>query len=533
MDDVASRPRLLDREKAVPPQEAPISPRSKDAEPQLLFLLSGAAATATLVAVALTVSVYLINRRRKDNDETKGAFCCPAQAAQLFAYVNTSFKPCKNLFAHVCSNAIRYGTSKHHAQDSELVHALVTGLIRKGVETRDAGQFLTAYYKSCVGTIPHRELFLTTLASALIRNAVESPGKLDTRGALRYMITASAKYNLPSAIFVAFRPYTSTISLKVIPICGISGVFSDAVAATTKVLKEYVNTTEVAQQGVASLQQDVCLSGVRGHDATYTMPSRRDAFNREVWDIGDLEVGLSSVDYSLQDLRSVEVTKVQPIRLIHDLIAAVKKVPNGFAAATMTTFLVSHSVARAAMGFYRAYGTSSQILFQNLSRVAVARPSPIFAENLLRGRAYNIDVNRERMRGVRDHSVVTYATLKFLGERHLIIPASIYGYIYTGPGNNQLPNATVLGQLLAEGLWLMVLYGIEWRPQTSANINRFAECFVRNYLDGNDASSPEAVEALSIRALGMSSVARALERPGWYTVRVAWSVWRLSHAQFF
>ncbi|KAK8769212.1 hypothetical protein V5799_014321 [Amblyomma americanum] len=607
MEDVSNRPRFLERQTAVPAPEAPFSPRSKDAARELLFLVSGAAVTAAVVTIGLTVSVLLINRRRTDSGETEDAFCCAGQAAELITYVNTSFKPCKNFFAYVCSVAIRYGHSMRHDQDAELVHALVTGLIPKGMrhETRDAGNFLTAYYKSCVGAIPHREHFLTSLASAFVRSAVESPGQLDTRRALGYMITVSAKYDLPSAIFVSFRPYRSAISLKGIPLCEIGELFSDAVAATAKILKEYVNTTEAAQQDVVSLEQDLCQSAVHGDEETYTMPSGRETFNREVWSIGDLEVGLSSVGYSLQDLRFVEVVKVQAIRLIHDLIAAVSGDAGDPGVAKMTAYLVSHSVARAAMGFYRAYGTSAQALFQvcmssvkvmtnawykftsevfttgekdaeaiamfafvkravysdcesssffeaedadrlkaffkdlslitpnNVSRVVVPRPSPVFAENLLKGRAYNIDVNRERLRGLRGLRSITYAAVEFLGERRLIIPAAVYGHIYTSSGDNQLLNAAILGQILAEALWVMVLYGMEWKPETSANIDRFTECFVRNYLESDDTFSPENVEALSVRALGISSVARALEGSGWHTARVAWNIWRLSHAQFF
>ncbi|XP_077488066.1 uncharacterized protein LOC144098952 [Amblyomma americanum] len=64
------------------------------------------------VACALVWVVLSLPPRPGRKNTTQNTFCCPEEAAQLFAVIDREHSPCKDFFAHVCKNAIKEGVVK-------------------------------------------------------------------------------------------------------------------------------------------------------------------------------------------------------------------------------------------------------------------------------------------------------------------------------------------------------------------------------------------------------------------------------------
>ncbi|KAK8784475.1 hypothetical protein V5799_009164 [Amblyomma americanum] len=64
------------------------------------------------VACALVWVVLSLPPRPGRKNTTQNPFCCPEEAAQLFAVIDKEHSPCKDFFAHVCKNAIKEGVVK-------------------------------------------------------------------------------------------------------------------------------------------------------------------------------------------------------------------------------------------------------------------------------------------------------------------------------------------------------------------------------------------------------------------------------------
>ncbi|KAH7961214.1 hypothetical protein HPB52_005843 [Rhipicephalus sanguineus] len=167
---------------------------------------------------------------------------------------------------------------------------------------------------------------------------------------------------------------------------------------------------------------------------------------------------------------------------------------------------------------------------QSRASVPVPNATQDFTQNLLRGRRFNIDVYAALLSQLAAGSAARYRDLFFLGGRYILLSPSVYDFIRTASPNSLLPNMAILGQLLAESLWGMALSYANWKPKTKTNIFNFGTCFIERYLDNANISHKYQVLYTS---LGMSTVVRALNWSDWHVMHTAWSLWRLSHAQFF
>ncbi|KAK8776186.1 hypothetical protein V5799_030470 [Amblyomma americanum] len=171
-------------------------------------------------------------------------------------------------------------------------------------------------------------------------------------------------------------------------------------------------------------------------------------------------------------------------------------------------------------------------LSANYSHVAVPKPAPHFADNLLRSRAYDFEVGREALHGLQDGDILRYQKVTFIALKTLRLPAEDYYYIPNTTKNSWLPKMATVGRLLAEAMWHVILNEIKWSPAATANIKRLRTCFLNSY--NLSASRGLKLGKLISTALGLSSVLNAMGgRPDWLTVRPAWSLWKLSHAQLF
>ncbi|KAH9364258.1 hypothetical protein HPB48_011579 [Haemaphysalis longicornis] len=163
----------------------------------------------------------------------------------------------------------------------------------------------------------------------------------------------------------------------------------------------------------------------------------------------------------------------------------------------------------------------------------VPKPQHNLAENLLRARAYEFEITRLRSWGLSSANILHYGPAKLSDGRRYELPATFYrGIDGARSGNLKIPEMADLGRLVAESLWHFVLYGRSWSPKTAANIRRLEACHQGNAF--RPITNRAAAANLTVRILGLSSVLRALNRTkDWYTEKLAWSLWHLSHAQFF
>ncbi|KAK8765829.1 hypothetical protein V5799_031560 [Amblyomma americanum] len=166
------------------------------------------------------------------------------------------------------------------------------------------------------------------------------------------------------------------------------------------------------------------------------------------------------------------------------------------------------------------------------SRISIAVPnaSDSLGENILRGNSYLFLVQKEREENLTDVRRVVYEEVTFLGERQLLLSSTIYGYIRAGSSDYELPNNARVGRLLAEAIWHMALVKMNWSSKSRDNINRFKKCFPENKL--GDIKT-DLTNNLVVIVLGLSSVVKTLNRSDWEMLKHAWSLWRISNAQFF
>ncbi|KAH7945249.1 hypothetical protein HPB49_008662 [Dermacentor silvarum] len=167
---------------------------------------------------------------------------------------------------------------------------------------------------------------------------------------------------------------------------------------------------------------------------------------------------------------------------------------------------------------------------ESRASIPVPKATQDFAVNFFKGRRFNHEVTIARLSKVSvTVTSVLYRDLRFLGDRYILLPPTVYDFIRTGP-NSLLPNMAILGQRLADSLWSMAAYFVKWEPRTRNNIRNFSACFYDTYT--NNAKLSRKFQVL-YASLGMSTILIALNWTNWHTVQHAWSLWTLSHAQFF
>ncbi|KAL1471809.1 hypothetical protein MTO96_023466 [Rhipicephalus appendiculatus] len=156
-----------------------------------------------------------------------------------------------------------------------------------------------------------------------------------------------------------------------------------------------------------------------------------------------------------------------------------------------------------------------------------------FGENLLKAYAFEVKIAAARLSALSATRTFHHRDVLIVEDRYIVLSPASYSYIRTGPpSKSHLPNMALLGQLLAESLWGVALHLINWKSKTAANIGRLQECFAENYFKDFPLDDIDAREVI-IAALGLSTVLKALNSTEWHVTKPAWSLWKLSEAQFF
>ncbi|KAH7974623.1 hypothetical protein HPB49_017480 [Dermacentor silvarum] len=164
------------------------------------------------------------------------------------------------------------------------------------------------------------------------------------------------------------------------------------------------------------------------------------------------------------------------------------------------------------------------------SAVPIPKGTESFGENVLRGRAYGFEVVKRQLASQTGGTLYHYGEVEFPSEKWLRLSSIIYKDLSPGSGERSLPHYSMVGALLADALWYMVLELVKWSSRTRASIKALKRCFAQSYPGGND---PRAAYSLAIRTLSLMSTLKALNMTDWYGSKVATNTWRVSHAQFF
>ncbi|KAH6931605.1 hypothetical protein HPB50_025673 [Hyalomma asiaticum] len=567
-----------------------------------LFVGSALAAASLVMFIAITViSVYLAHRHqrsRKPTDAGGRSFCCADEFEKIARYVNMSLDPCDDFFSYVCSNAIKYAVSENAVVRSELHRAVTTGVMPENAPMRQAGQFLRLYYKTCVETISKRHSFAFAVGNAFLRNEAHLLRDVDHRKAMTFIMVSALKYRLRSCIALSYK-LGRTLRMEIDTICNQERRFLDYLNATVEALRE--NGDALATTGrthvVASLLCDKFRKVTQGVTTYY--PKNLDMFDLQVWNVEDLEAGLSEHGFKLQDVANIIVLGVGEIRVLynffsqeggsstkaayllwHTIVSGLEEFsvddstysPQVFSICTnslhkmpelwslfqaevltnhekdMTARHVFATIKDAVHGrlvngtlieaedidmvhsFFRNVTLWTPMSASNAS-VPVPKASADFADNLLRGRAYDVGANIARVSSIRARNTNSYRDVLLINHRYLLLSSFTYNFVFPGSTNFHLLNMAVLGQLFAEILWVLTFYAIPWQQKTASNLRNFTACFNKVYLKNSIDFLWES--SVLFTALGLSTVVKAVNLSDWHTVKPAWSLWRLSHAQFF
>ncbi|KAH6932686.1 hypothetical protein HPB50_008731 [Hyalomma asiaticum] len=579
--------------------------------PRHRWFLAAAVLLATVTFVVVTVSLSLLltrrlSRLRRATVPGEQAFCCPEDAREMSSVVNASISPCRDFNGRVCNTVIEFRLWKRATQQAELERIMITGFFPSGAHKGEAGRFLTAYYKSCVETLPRRQSFVRGLAAALTRATRQLLTTPDSRNAFLYAMLVPLKYGIASVFDVEFNPSGSYLAMRVILRCEAGSDYPDIVDASVDALADVANVS-VTPQEVHELTARVCsriaAMPVRAFfSKQYRFASDdADAFNQTVWDVTDLRFALRTLGYLVNSETSILVHHVQEVRAIFDVYGArgggghlggkaalllsqsvedgmwqFYDTPNGswpgvFDVCTQSVRLIGNIWAKFVAELKGHPGkldrmraifkrvkdavhrdVSSSPVFEaeeaqnvahffddvsletpwtdaGLLAVAVPEPTHVFTEDLLKARAYNFQVYRARFRISGGDRPID--RLFYVGHRYMFLSAAMCDFVRVGSGpSSEIPNMAVLGMLVAESIWRMVLSDQEWTLSTRSSIRRLFKCYVDNY--GNDTNNWSYLTSVS-RTLGLTSVLNAFDRSDWNTLRAAWSLLSMSHGELF
>ncbi|KAK8769346.1 hypothetical protein V5799_014190 [Amblyomma americanum] len=579
---------------------------TKNSRRRLLFLSCVLVISAVVFVAIASLAVYFIKRwstQRGSVDAGGNFFCCPDDAEDVARFVNATINPCRNFFAHVCTDVIKHGLWRQLERREQLAKIMVTGFLPKALQKVEAAGFIIAYYQSCLKAIPNRDIFLYSIATKLAANHRDLLRRPNTTNALIYAAAASVKYKLPSILDFFYYPLIPRIFMKAKDRCR-NDTFSWHLASfCLKALKDEFDA-EITLQELSGMHAKICrkFATLSYVETQYSAAQESGAFNRDVWDLKDLRAALAAIGFSAGKELEINIAGGSKIRVLHDLFSTDEY---GGTDVVKAAYLLWLSVASSAEQFYASYDGSWPQVFQvcndsletiseiwdlftaeilttsqkdeqaivtfaavkkavfwdcrrswlfegedaarleshfkefalltptasSTMPVALPKPTPDFAENLLRGRAFNFEAFRARLWGLQDAQVFDTGIIRVVGGRYFLLPAFFYDAIRPSSPASQLANMAALGWLVAESMWSVVLYGIVWNAKTDANLQKLRACFVRTYLSSD--RNPQLTNATVAASLALTSLLSAFHRPDWNTTRTLFSTLKMSHGQLF
>ncbi|KAH7934042.1 hypothetical protein HPB49_020776 [Dermacentor silvarum] len=178
---------------AIPPTAAPRNKRRRTFG--AVVGISCALSISVAVVALIWFSVRLVAKRRNDTGLWDTPFCCPREAAKLFAVIDHQAAPCEDFFAYVCRNANdQEFTLQNEAYDIlwNIRAHIITGTSNYGVKAAAA---LQAFYTSCITEIWQPDLRLRDTLAAVLEIA-NTTKRMSHAQFLRFALEVQIRYHL-------------------------------------------------------------------------------------------------------------------------------------------------------------------------------------------------------------------------------------------------------------------------------------------------------------------------------------------------
>ncbi|KAH7974942.1 hypothetical protein HPB49_021888 [Dermacentor silvarum] len=458
------------------------------------------AAFLVLSTVIVSLGAYLTKRQGRIEVPSSGGgrpFCCPHEAELMARFVNWTVSPCDDFFAYVCSRA-EGGPSGDIDEDSELQRAVITGVMPADVPMSRVARFLTAYYQTCVRTIARYDYFSSSLANAFLRDTGDLLRKANSREAMTFNAIVSMRYSFPGVIdvsykierercaaafesFVVWRQGTmsqpmaaallikkfgiskileaamSTLgfSLKDVPVITVQGL------KEIRLLYEMFNGNESPGSKAAYLLWHAVVSGVEEFnvpegefspflfetcgESLFTLHAVWDLLRVELLTSGEKDAQARNIFATIKDTAHKHF-KESPLFDAEDL----DELEEFFKKVVLVT------------------PTSV-----NKAPIPVPEATQDFAQNLLKANAFEVTISAARLSTLSATRMYTYRDVSIVEDRYILLSPTSYSYIRTDTASeSHLPNMALLGELLAESLWIMALNIMKGKSKTVAKMKR-------------------------------------------------------------
>ncbi|KAH7933926.1 hypothetical protein HPB49_019318 [Dermacentor silvarum] len=315
--------------------------------------------------MVILLSIYLgIWQHRQGHaiDEYQQPFCCPREAQQTLRYVNTSVNPCYNFFEYVCSNVIKFRNWQDTNMQSELDHIVFTGAMPPGIERSPAGDFLIAYFRSCVKKVASFHDFVSDIAYTLVRKETSLLNRMDRKKAFAYATTVAAKYQIFTAFYVVYDNLSAGLIIVYSGICTDNEDVSYAIAASVVAINVGLNvrmSTERVLEFKATICGQTYLTEMQIKNYTAANHSN---FYKQVWRIEDLQAGLDSIGYSLSKAQYITAYGADRLARMHHILSTVEN--SAIEEGVIAAYFLWHSVLSITTGFYASNDSTPQFVLK-------------------------------------------------------------------------------------------------------------------------------------------------------------------------
>ncbi|XP_065300535.1 uncharacterized protein [Dermacentor albipictus] len=594
---------------AISPAPAPQSKRTRTA------IAAGGVSCALSLSVAAFVIIWLSARltamRRNDTVLRETPFCCPREAAELFAVIDNQAAPCEDFFAYVCKNAVgQYVTQRNVEHDVlwDIDAHILTGTSNYSVKAAPA---LQALYTSCVTEIWQPDLRLRDTLAAVFEIA-NTTKRMSHAQLLRFALEVQTRYDLAFYFSVYDDHGDIYFTRNLLRVAAFRHFCDDACYSTVLSAFNAHFGANLTKEQIAAWEQlftddhtqpdfiawDEISAVFGGMEAEQFKAILREFFTYV--DTANSVIVLSKPELFADIARFWNVAN-QPLSLCHALIvvalSALEWIVFGDAAlnspglrsadvcelhlrgnqqlwrATYVAALTSPDKDRQLRKIFEAtrqsfvrYEPLRQLVatgndtanFEDLMRsLTLMLPGDLvlpemavpalnnsgFVRNIFRLTSFEYDVRVEKER--RGMPALAESFLESAAERMLFVnkstlyvTAPAYTWLSAGTANPLLADAPVIASRMAYWMWRNVRDWSGWSTRTQSALHSFQECVQKSerlsmydYKDDLFALTMGLRIAASVAA--SSTAGGDPARTEWFRTKLAWSLYRMSEAQFF
>ncbi|KAH7937555.1 hypothetical protein HPB49_013007 [Dermacentor silvarum] len=196
------------------PRSLPVSPASPTSPaytlpscgqvPAKAIVVSAGAVASLLFAFTLVWLAFAKHSFQRSKNTTDASFCCPNEAAQLYAVIDDGVSPCRDFFAYVCMRAIQERVIASGFSLDALGRISANILKGTGNFTSPAAKALHGYYTSCLSEVWQKDLRQQHVTSFVVGMANATSGKMTPADLLRFGLNVQFRYQIDFFFNVAF-----------------------------------------------------------------------------------------------------------------------------------------------------------------------------------------------------------------------------------------------------------------------------------------------------------------------------------------